>query len=254
MEAAAAEVRPQGSPAPVFGHSRGQAGINASCGWVKRKAKPVTRSRRHGFRRKRSKRRAEQRCAFRLDLWVDARGQGVAVSRPPLRRCDFTAVRRFVAAHSDRPSSRRMRPVRGVRAPWPSPSRRGGKGGGRVEIAKVRVSRNVAIVADRVLPVPPPPNAALPRRVMTGDRGSPIGSDVANPVLIARHRPGKSATSCGNVPKVAHSSACGRGMWSGRTTRASMRKGARRALGEPNRAARRYSPPTGSSANQAGLR
>jgi hypothetical protein len=38
-----------------------------------------------------------------------------------------------------------------------------------------------------------------PRLAMTGNRGSPIGSDFANPVLIARHRPKKSESSCGNV-------------------------------------------------------
>jgi hypothetical protein len=34
---------------------------------------------------------------------------------------------------------------------------------------------------------------------MTGDRGSPMGADLANAVLIARQRPGKSASPSGNV-------------------------------------------------------
>ncbi|MGB6764318.1 hypothetical protein [Mycobacterium sp.] len=44
------------------------------------------------------------------------------------------------------------------------------------------MGRKVAIVADRVLPVPPLPNAAFATRIMTGDRGSPLGSDFANPL------------------------------------------------------------------------
>jgi hypothetical protein len=34
---------------------------------------------------------------------------------------------------------------------------------------------------------------------MAGDRGSPIGNDFANAVLIARYRPGKFASRCGKV-------------------------------------------------------
>ena len=54
---------------------------------------------------------------------------------------------------------------------------------------------------------------------MTDDRGSPMGSDFANAVLIARHRSGKSASPCGSVHRQC--------MWSGRTTQASIWKGAR---------------------------
>src|SRR5487761_1211588 len=81
----------------------------------------------------------------------------------------------------------------------------------RVEMRMVQVSRKVAIVADRVLPVTPLQMPRSPRLVMTGDRGSPIGRDFANPVLIARHRAGKSAsfwaTACpgeGRGPQTAH--------------------------------------------------
>ena len=85
----------------------------------------------------------------------------------------------------------------------------------RVEMRIVHVSRKVAIVPRivcsqyRRCQMP-----RSPRRVMTGDRGSPIGSDFANPVLITRHRPGKSASSCGNVHRQC--------MWSVRTTQAAM--------------------------------
>jgi hypothetical protein len=93
-----------------------------------------------------------------------------------------------------------------------------------------------------------------PRRVMAGDRGSPIGSDFANPVLIARHRPGKSASPCGNsLPRRrpgSTDSACGRG---GRPRRRCENVRGR-VPGEPNRAERRYSLPTDSSADQTSLR
>jgi hypothetical protein len=53
---------------------------------------------------------------------------------------------------------------------------------------------------------------------MTGDRRSPIGSDFANPILIARHR-------LRNRHRLAATSRlC---MWSGRTTQALIWKGAR---------------------------
>jgi hypothetical protein len=84
-----------------------------------------------------------------------------------------------------------MRPIRGVRHESVLD---------RLEMRVVHVSREVAIIADRVLPI----SAACqmlrsPRLVMTGDRGSPMGNDFANAVLIARHRPGKSASPCDNV-------------------------------------------------------
>jgi hypothetical protein len=81
-----------------------------------------------------------------------------------------------------------------------------------VEMRVVHVSSEVAIIEDRVLPV-------SPRLVMTGDCGSPMGNAFANAVLIARHRPGKSASPCGSVHRQC--------MWSGRTTQASIWKGAR---------------------------
>jgi hypothetical protein len=37
-----------------------------------------------------------------------------------------------------------------------------------------------------------------PRRIMTGDRGSPMRTNFENPFLIARQRPGKSASPSGN--------------------------------------------------------
>ena len=58
-----------------------------------------------------------------------------------------------------------------------------------------------------------------PRLVITSDRGSPTGNDFTNAVLIARHRPGKLASSSGNVHRQC--------MWSGRTTQASIWNGAR---------------------------
>jgi hypothetical protein len=57
---------------------------------------------------------------------------------------------------------------------------------------------------------------------MTGDRGSPVGTDFENAVLIARQRPGKSASPSGKV----HSQC----KWSGRMTHASMWNGARRRV------------------------
>jgi hypothetical protein len=39
---------------------------------------------------------------------------------------------------------------------------------------------------------------------MTGDRGSPMGSDFANAVLIARHRPGKIGIALRQSPQTVH--------------------------------------------------
>src|SRR3984893_9970786 len=58
-----------------------------------------------------------------------------------------------------------------------------------------------------------------PRLAMTGDRGLLIGIDFENAVLIARQRPGKSASPSGRVHRQC--------MWSGSTTEASMWKAAR---------------------------
>jgi hypothetical protein len=80
------------------------------------------------------------------------------------------------------PTKRRMRPIRRVLdetvLDW-------------VEMRVVHVSRNVPIVAYRVLPIPPLP--------ITGDRASPVGKHFTNAVLIARHRPEKSASPRGKV-------------------------------------------------------
>ncbi len=58
-----------------------------------------------------------------------------------------------------------------------------------------------------------------PRRIMTGDRGSPMPTAFENPFLIARQRPGKSVSFSGNVHRQC--------TWSGSTTQASIWKGAR---------------------------
>ena len=54
---------------------------------------------------------------------------------------------------------------------------------------------------------------------MTGDRGSSMRTDLENPFLMARQRPGKSASPSGSVHRQC--------MWSGSTTQASMWNGAR---------------------------
>jgi hypothetical protein len=57
--------------------------------------------------------------------------------------------------------------------------------------------RQIAGVADRVLPVSSLPDAAFARRIMTGNRGSLMRTDFKDPFLIARQRPGKSASPSG---------------------------------------------------------
>ena len=115
----------------------------------------------------------------------------------------------------------------------------------RVEMRIVHVSRKVAIVADRVLPVPPLPNAAF--AAACHDRWSRLADRqrFRESVLIARDRPGKSASPCGNVHGTVHVV--------GQDDPGVDVKRCARALGEPHRAARRCSPPTGSSADPAGF-
>jgi hypothetical protein len=69
----------------------------------------------------------------------------------------------------------------------------------RVEVRVVQASGKVSIIADRVLPVPPRQMPRSPRRVMAGDRHSRGGKAFENAVLIARQRPGKSASPVGKV-------------------------------------------------------
>src|SRR5271166_5442845 len=87
---------------------------------------------------------------------------------------------------------------------------------GRVEVRVIEMNGEVAIAADRVLPIPPLQILRSPQLVMTADRGSQIGKDFANAILIARQRPGKSASLCGRSP-----------LPSGSTTQASIWKGER---------------------------
>jgi hypothetical protein len=89
-----------------------------------------------------------------------------------------------------------------------------------VKMRVVHVGGEVLIVADRVLPYRRCQMPRSPRLLMTGDRGSPVGTDFENAVLIARQRPGKSASPSGKVHRQC--------IWSGRTTRASIWNGARR--------------------------
>src|SRR5262249_2798735 len=56
--------------------------------------------------------------------------------------------------------------------------------------------------------------------IIAGDHGSWAGKAFENAVLIARQRPGKSASPAGKVHRQC--------IWSGRMTQASMLKGARR--------------------------
>src|SRR5580693_6874911 len=93
----------------------------------------------------------------------------------------------------------------------------------RVETHVVHVRRKVPIVAYRVLPIAALPNTRSPRLVMIGDRDSPGGQHFTNAVLIARHRPGRSAPPGGQ-------GRCGRV------------RGC--APGEPRRAICRSAPPT----------
>ena len=69
----------------------------------------------------------------------------------------------------------------------------------RFEMRVVHVSRNVPIVAYRVLQYRRCQMPRSPRLAITGDRDSPTGKHFTNAVLIARHRPGKPASPCGKV-------------------------------------------------------
>jgi hypothetical protein len=115
--------------------------------------------------RRGSTRRAEQRSASGLDLWpvhiplTDYQPSSACFRRfasEPLAR-----LLRFIAAAPppgriqpdvNAPMKRRMRPIRRVRHETVL---------GWVEMREVHMSRAVAIIADRVLPVPPLPNAAF---------------------------------------------------------------------------------------------
>jgi hypothetical protein len=97
----------------------------------------------------RSKRRAEQRSAFRLGLWP---GRALLTGLfPPL---GVRAVRRSVAVHrcrrSTRPDTARDERTDETTSALNPPG-----------ALRDHVSREVAIIADRVLPVPPLPNAAF---------------------------------------------------------------------------------------------
>ena len=85
----------------------------------------------------------------------------------------------------------------------------------RVEVNVIHVSRVIAIIADRVLPVAAQPNARSPLRSLIRDAGS--GNDFENAALILRQRSGKSLSASGRVHRQC--------IWSGNTTQASMRNG-----------------------------
>jgi hypothetical protein len=67
------------------------------------------------------------------------------------------------------------------------------------------VSRKVPIVAIVCSQYRRCQRPRSPRLVITGDRDSPAGKHFTNAVLIARHRPGKSASSRGKQgPQAMH--------------------------------------------------
>jgi hypothetical protein len=73
-----------------------------------------------------------------------------------------------------------------------------------VEMRLIHVSREVAIIADRVLRYRRCEMPRSPRLVMTGDRGSLMGNDFANAVSIAHHRPGKICIALWQGPQTVH--------------------------------------------------
>jgi hypothetical protein len=62
------------------------------------------------------------------------------------------------------------------------------------------MSGKIAIVADRILPIPPLPDAAL--AAAGHDRRARLasGKDFADAILMARHRAGKPASLVGRSP------------------------------------------------------
>jgi hypothetical protein len=89
----------------------------------------------------------------------------------------------------------------------------------RVEVDVIEVSGEIPIIADRVLPVPPLPDAAFTAAAHRGRSRFGGGQGFPNAILIARQRSAKSGSPSGRVQRQC--------MWSGRTTHASMRNGAR---------------------------
>jgi hypothetical protein len=148
-----------------------------------------------------SKRRAEQRSAL---VWTPA----VTAAR---RFCRLAVCARPVAwIHSagNAAAKGRIRPIRRMLDQTVLD---------RIETDVIEMGGEIPLVTDCVLPIVALPDTAF--AAFGHNRRSQAGNDLANAILIARQRPGKSASPSGKL----HTQC----MWSGSTTHPSTRNGAR---------------------------